>query len=175
MSLFKLWFELLLIMMPCYFLLFWSMPFSLTIWQSWLQIGGTPAVIHYLLEKGLLDGDCMTGMWGNLSSWLSFSWFSNNIYIFVTVTGKTLAENAKHFLSLSEGQVRWWICYKLSFYFLPINQNTFAWSVPANNTTTWEPHQINRTHSDTLWKSCSRGFCSKNNWQRRVIFLWYSI
>jgi dihydroxyacid dehydratase/phosphogluconate dehydratase len=26
-----------------------------------LQIGGTPAVIHYLLEQGLLDGDCMTG------------------------------------------------------------------------------------------------------------------
>ncbi|GJN15441.1 hypothetical protein PR202_gb02356 [Eleusine coracana subsp. coracana] len=25
------------------------------------KIGGTPAVIHYLLEQGLLDGDCMTG------------------------------------------------------------------------------------------------------------------
>ncbi|KAG1359593.1 dihydroxy-acid dehydratase, chloroplastic [Cocos nucifera] len=44
------------------------------------KIGGTPAVIRYLLEKGLLDGDCMT------------------------VTGKTLAENAKHFPSLTEGQ-----------------------------------------------------------------------
>ncbi|KAG8043036.1 hypothetical protein GUJ93_ZPchr0100g33253 [Zizania palustris] len=44
------------------------------------KIGGTPAVIHYLLEQGLLDGDCMT------------------------VTGKTLAENAKIFPSLSEGQ-----------------------------------------------------------------------
>ncbi|XP_022146997.1 dihydroxy-acid dehydratase, chloroplastic [Momordica charantia] len=44
------------------------------------KIGGTPGVIRYLLEKGLLDGDCMT------------------------VTGKTLAENAKIFLTLSEGQ-----------------------------------------------------------------------
>ncbi|XP_023522927.1 dihydroxy-acid dehydratase, chloroplastic-like [Cucurbita pepo subsp. pepo] len=44
------------------------------------KIGGTPAVIRYLLENELLDGDCMT------------------------VTGKTLAENAKLFLPLSEGQ-----------------------------------------------------------------------
>ncbi|XP_043706295.1 dihydroxy-acid dehydratase, chloroplastic [Telopea speciosissima] len=44
------------------------------------KIGGTPAVIHYLLEQGLLDGDCMT------------------------VTGKTLAENAKLFPCLAEGQ-----------------------------------------------------------------------
>lgn len=44
------------------------------------KIGGTPAVIRYLLEKGLLEGDCMT------------------------VTGKTLAENAKDFPSLTEGQ-----------------------------------------------------------------------
>ncbi|KAJ6793024.1 Dihydroxy-acid dehydratase chloroplastic [Iris pallida] len=44
------------------------------------KIGGTPAVIRYLLEKGLLEGDCMT------------------------VTGKTLAENAKDFPSLAEGQ-----------------------------------------------------------------------
>ncbi|KAH7518086.1 hypothetical protein FEM48_Zijuj09G0133400 [Ziziphus jujuba var. spinosa] len=44
------------------------------------KIGGTPAVIRYLLELGFLDGDCMT------------------------VTGKTLAENAKSFLPLSQGQ-----------------------------------------------------------------------
>ncbi|KAL5725350.1 dihydroxy-acid dehydratase [Ranunculus cassubicifolius] len=44
------------------------------------KIGGTPAVIRYLLEQGLLDGDCMT------------------------VTGKTLAENAKSFPTLAEGQ-----------------------------------------------------------------------
>ncbi|XP_008778852.2 dihydroxy-acid dehydratase, chloroplastic [Phoenix dactylifera] len=44
------------------------------------KIGGTPAVIRYLLENELLDGDCMT------------------------VTGKTLAENAKHFPALTEGQ-----------------------------------------------------------------------
>ncbi|XP_062109083.1 dihydroxy-acid dehydratase, chloroplastic [Humulus lupulus] len=44
------------------------------------KIGGTPAVIRYLLELGFLDGDCMT------------------------VTGRTLAENAKSFLPLSEGQ-----------------------------------------------------------------------
>ncbi|CAL5418299.1 unnamed protein product [Camellia sinensis] len=42
------------------------------------NIGGTPAIIRYLLELGFLDGDCMTG--------------------------KTLSENAKLFLSLSEGQ-----------------------------------------------------------------------
>ncbi|XP_078182700.1 dehydratase family isoform X3 [Carex rostrata] len=44
------------------------------------MIGGTPAVIRYLLEHDLLDGDCMT------------------------VTGKTLAENAKLVPSLKEGQ-----------------------------------------------------------------------
>ncbi|XP_058095021.1 dihydroxy-acid dehydratase, chloroplastic [Magnolia sinica] len=44
------------------------------------KIGGTPAVIRYLLEQGLLEGDCMT------------------------VTGKTLAENAKLFPTLAEGQ-----------------------------------------------------------------------
>ncbi|GMH26106.1 hypothetical protein Nepgr_027949 [Nepenthes gracilis] len=44
------------------------------------KIGGIPAVIRYLLELGFLDGDCMT------------------------VTGKTLAENAKLFPSLAEGQ-----------------------------------------------------------------------
>ncbi|KAL5583417.1 hypothetical protein UlMin_015859, partial [Ulmus minor] len=46
------------------------------------KIGGIPAVIHYLLELGYLDGDCMT------------------------VTGQTLAENAKSFLPLSQGQMR---------------------------------------------------------------------
>ncbi|KAH7833521.1 hypothetical protein Vadar_007136 [Vaccinium darrowii] len=44
------------------------------------KIGGTPAIIRYLLEQGFLDGDCLT------------------------VTGKTLAENAKLFPSLAEGQ-----------------------------------------------------------------------
>ncbi|KAK9689349.1 hypothetical protein RND81_09G054300 [Saponaria officinalis] len=44
------------------------------------KIGGTPAVIRYLLELDLLDGDCLT------------------------VTGQTLAENAKLFPPLSEGQ-----------------------------------------------------------------------
>ncbi|ERN15759.1 hypothetical protein AMTRI_Chr07g26180 [Amborella trichopoda] len=44
------------------------------------KIGGTPAVIRYLLEEGLLDGDC------------------------ITVTGKTLAENAKICPALAEGQ-----------------------------------------------------------------------
>lgn len=43
-------------------------------------IGGTPAVLKYLLEKGLLDGSCMT------------------------VTGKTLAENLKDLPGLKEGQ-----------------------------------------------------------------------
>ncbi|MFA5297729.1 MAG: dihydroxy-acid dehydratase [Lutibacter sp.] len=40
-------------------------------------VGGTPAVMKYLLEKGLLHGDCMT------------------------VTGKTLAENLAHVKALS--------------------------------------------------------------------------
>ncbi|KAL3634404.1 hypothetical protein CASFOL_021458 [Castilleja foliolosa] len=44
------------------------------------KIGGTPAIIRYLLEHGFLDGDC------------------------VTVTGQTLAENAKLYPSLSENQ-----------------------------------------------------------------------
>jgi dihydroxy-acid dehydratase len=44
------------------------------------RVGGTPAVMKYLLEKGLLRGDCMT------------------------VTGKTLEENLAHLPGLSEGQ-----------------------------------------------------------------------
>ena len=43
-------------------------------------VGGTPAVQKYLLEKGLLKGDCLT------------------------VTGKTLAENIADLPSLSDGQ-----------------------------------------------------------------------
>lgn len=44
------------------------------------NIGGVPAVMKYLLEKGILHGDCLT------------------------VTGKTLAENLKDVPSLSEEQ-----------------------------------------------------------------------
>ncbi|XP_052305968.1 dihydroxy-acid dehydratase, chloroplastic isoform X2 [Populus trichocarpa] len=44
------------------------------------KIGGTPAVLRYLLEHGFLDGDCLT------------------------VTGKTLAENVRNCPPLSEGQ-----------------------------------------------------------------------
>lgn len=44
------------------------------------RVGGTPAVLKYLLEKGLLHGDCLT------------------------VTGKTLAENLIEVPSLTEGQ-----------------------------------------------------------------------
>jgi dihydroxy-acid dehydratase len=44
------------------------------------SIGGTPAVMKYLLEKGLLDGSCMT------------------------VTGKTLAENVAPLPGLKAGQ-----------------------------------------------------------------------
>ena len=44
------------------------------------KVGGVPAVLKYLLEKGLIDGSCMT------------------------VTGKTLAENLAGCPPLSEGQ-----------------------------------------------------------------------
>ncbi|CAM1362750.1 dihydroxy-acid dehydratase [Tenacibaculum sediminilitoris] len=44
------------------------------------KVGGTPAVLKYLLEKGLLHGDCLT------------------------VTGKTLEENLVAVPSLTEGQ-----------------------------------------------------------------------
>ncbi|KAH6778131.1 dehydratase family [Perilla frutescens var. hirtella] len=44
------------------------------------KIGGTPAIIRFLLELGFLDGDC------------------------ITVTGQTLAENAQLYPSLPEGQ-----------------------------------------------------------------------
>ncbi len=43
-------------------------------------VGGTPAVLKYLLEKGLIDGSCMT------------------------VTGKTLGENLSSLPGLKEGQ-----------------------------------------------------------------------
>jgi dihydroxy-acid dehydratase len=43
-------------------------------------VGGTPAVMKYLLEKGLLDGDCLT------------------------VTGRTLAENLRDLPGLKPGQ-----------------------------------------------------------------------
>ena len=44
------------------------------------NVGGTPAVMKYLLAEGLLDGDCLT------------------------VTGKTLAENLEDAAQLAEGQ-----------------------------------------------------------------------
>ncbi len=44
------------------------------------KIGGTPAVMKYLLEKGMIDGDCMT------------------------VTGKTLGENLQDLPGLAAGQ-----------------------------------------------------------------------
>jgi dihydroxy-acid dehydratase len=44
------------------------------------EVGGTPAVMKYLLEKGLLDGSCMT------------------------VTGATLAENLRELPGLRDGQ-----------------------------------------------------------------------
>ncbi len=44
------------------------------------KVGGTPAVMKYLLEQGLLDGDCMT------------------------VTGKTIAENLQALPGLTPGQ-----------------------------------------------------------------------
>jgi len=44
------------------------------------NIGGTPAVMKYLLEKGLLDGECLT------------------------VTGKTVAENLRNVPGLKAGQ-----------------------------------------------------------------------
>ncbi len=44
------------------------------------SVGGTPAVMKYLLEQGLMDGSCMT------------------------VTGKTLAENLESLPGLKEGQ-----------------------------------------------------------------------
>src|SRR5690606_16775280 len=44
------------------------------------SVGGTPAVMKYLLEKGLLHGDCLT------------------------VTGKTLAENLESLPPLASGQ-----------------------------------------------------------------------
>jgi dihydroxy-acid dehydratase len=44
------------------------------------SVGGTPAVMKYMLERGLLHGDCMT------------------------VTGKTLAENIQDVPGLSKGQ-----------------------------------------------------------------------
>jgi dihydroxy-acid dehydratase len=44
------------------------------------EVGGTPAVMKYLLEKGLINGDCLT------------------------VTGKTLAENLSELPGLQAGQ-----------------------------------------------------------------------
>ncbi|MEX0714472.1 MAG: dihydroxy-acid dehydratase, partial [Pirellulales bacterium] len=44
------------------------------------RVGGTPAVMKYLLEKGLLDGDCLT------------------------VTGRTIAENLAELPGLTAGQ-----------------------------------------------------------------------
>ena len=44
------------------------------------KVGGTPAVLKYLMANGLIDGSCMT------------------------VTGKTLAENLEACPDLKEGQ-----------------------------------------------------------------------
>ena len=41
----------------------------------------------------------------------------------------------------------------------------------ANNTTTRQSYQINWPYTNTLWQSCTSRFCSKNNWQRGIVFL----
>ena len=56
-----------------------SSPAASTCMEDLHNVGGTPAVMKYLLEKGLLDGDCLT------------------------VTGKTLAENLHDLPGLSRG------------------------------------------------------------------------
>jgi dihydroxy-acid dehydratase len=48
--------------------------------EDLFKIGGTPAVMKFLLEQGMIDGSCMT------------------------VTGKTIAENLKDIKGLPEGQ-----------------------------------------------------------------------
>lgn len=55
-------------------------PSGLFVQEDLHSIGGTPAVIKYLLEKGYLNGNCLT------------------------VTGKTLAENVADLPGLKEGQ-----------------------------------------------------------------------
>lgn len=55
-------------------------PSGLFVQEDLHSIGGTPAVIKYLLEKGYLNGSCLT------------------------VTGKTLAENVADLPGLKEGQ-----------------------------------------------------------------------
>ncbi len=55
-------------------------PSGLYVMADLHKVGGTPAVMKYLLEKGFLDGDCMT------------------------VTGATIAENLEDLPGLEEGQ-----------------------------------------------------------------------
>ena len=55
-------------------------PSGLYVMADLHNVGGTPALMKYLLERGLLDGDCMT------------------------VTGKTVAENLAGLPGLTEGQ-----------------------------------------------------------------------
>ena len=37
------------------------------------QVGGVPAVLKYLLEKGFIDGSCLT-VTGALVSWAGLGW-----------------------------------------------------------------------------------------------------
>lgn len=83
------------------------------------QVGGIPAVLKYLLDKGFIDGDCITGLLSLTNSILSLT-KSNSfmiviaslmfmcVWVFVlsgcAVTGKTLAENLAGCPPLSEGQ-----------------------------------------------------------------------
>jgi dihydroxy-acid dehydratase len=55
-------------------------PSGLYVMADLHNVGGTPALMKYLLERGLLDGDCMT------------------------VTGKTVAENLAPLPGLTDGQ-----------------------------------------------------------------------
>ena len=90
---------------------------------------------------------------------------------FLIVTGKTLAENAKIFPPLSEGQV------KLNFDISNLLFNTFHDNVyifhwhAANYSASGQSYQINWPYTNTLWKSCTGRLCSKNHWQRGTVFL----
>ena len=67
------------------------------------RIGGTPAVMKYLMEKGFIDGSCLVSKSTQVQCAHQSS-LTPSSSLSQTVTGKTVAENLKDLPGLSAGQ-----------------------------------------------------------------------
>lgn len=109
-------------------------------------MGGTPAVLKYLWENGLIHGDCMT------------------------VTGKTMAENLAEVDGLKDGQD---ILRPLSDPIKPTGHLTILRGNLAPEASIHDMSLSALSYVEILTAYMHVGCCCQNYWQRRSVFYWY--